>query len=191
MPLLPLPTVADPAVASLALRLLCTATHVPRAARQLARESGLIPWLAGTAQAALGRLVQQGGSSGSTQGAAADGEQALQAPLEALRRLLHLRAVMRGAGGAGVAQQMLAAAQQLAGASAAEAGSELGAPGASPAAAVAVCRRVLPFLQEAQQQLGGGGSEGSVGGKRLPGGAQVLEAIAAVMQALPAPDTSS
>lgn len=177
--------VADPAVASLALRLLCTATYVPRAARQLARESGLIPWLAGVAQAALEQLAQQGfdtnsSSAGGTQGTAESAEQALEAPLAALRRLLQLRAVMRGVGGAGVAQQMLAAARQLAGTAVAAA---CGAGGASDTAAPLVCHYVLPFLQEVQQQLRGGGS-GPADSRRPPGGAQGLEDIAAAVQAL-------
>ncbi|KAL4434021.1 hypothetical protein ABPG75_000462 [Micractinium tetrahymenae] len=179
--------VADPAVASLALRLLCTATHVPRAARQLAHESGLVLWLAGAAQAAIERLTQQHGSDGSSQGAGGDAGEALRAPLAALRRLLQLRAVMRGAGGAGAAQQMLAAAQQLAGAAAAAVGTGSGARGDSSPAAVQVCHHVLPFLQAVQQQLESSSVQGQPGSsKRLPGGAESLEGIMTAVQALTA-----
>ena len=130
--------VAEPTVAALALRLLCTATYIPRAARQLSQESGFIPWLAGAAAAALRQLLQPR-CSGPPDGAAATAADALAA----LRRLLQLRAVMRGGGGVAAAQQMTAAAQQLAAAA-------LG----SGAAAKEASRLVLPFLVDVQQLLG-------------------------------------
>lgn len=143
---------ADPAVSSLALRLVGTATYVPHAARQLTQESGLIPWLAAATEAALLQEAQhqhQPVWRGGSDSPAAAAEEALGA----LRRLLQLRAVMRGAGGAAAAQQMVAAACQLAAATrSAVAGRRRGA-----GAAADVLQRVLPFLLEVQQQVGGSG----------------------------------
>lgn len=168
-------------MAVLALRLLCAATFVPRAARQLSHESGLIPWLAAAAEAAIqGRPSSAAGGSmgsstsggaGSLPASAAQPGEALSAPLAALRRLLQLRAVMRGPGGAGAAQQMAAAAQQLAAAALAAAagrgGGGLGGVAAEPGSEVAsVCQQLLPFLQEVQQHLGGSSSQGA--GHRHP-----------------------
>lgn len=147
-------------MASLALRLLCAATFVPRAARQLCHESGLIPWLAGAAAAALEAARLGPGQRG---GSESDAPEAAAEALAALRRLLPLRAVMRGAGGAAAQQQMAAAACQLA---AAARGAAQGR-GASTAPLEA-CESVLPFLREVKQAVGGGGqARRAVGSERL------------------------
>lgn len=143
MPSRPL-TVAEPAAAALALRLVCTATFIPRAARQLAQESGLIPWLAGVAAVALEQQLQRRQAPG--QAAQQRGRGAAEAALAALRRLLQLRAVMRGTAGAAAVQQMAAAACQLGAAA-------VGACASSNAVGLEAGRQVLPFLREVQQHL--------------------------------------
>ncbi len=147
---------ADLAAAALALRLLCTATYIPRAARQLTQESGLIPWLASAAEAALQQQAQPGmgaaqrqggfGASGSGEGLSTDPAAAAQEALAALHRLLQLRAVMRGSGSAAAAQDMAAAACRLARTALAAAG-----PGGSKASARKLGQQVLLFLLEVQQ----------------------------------------
>ena len=171
------PAVADPAASTLALRLVCTATFIPRAARQLAQESGLIPWLAAAAGSALQCLLspddQQRRAGGGS--LAAVGDEALAAPLQALRRLLQLRTVMRGSGGAAAARQMVAAAHQLAAAALAT----VGGPGAVPAAA-SVCRQLLPLLLEVRQL--GAGSHAQA--RHLQNGSGSLAALATAVEAL-------
>ena len=150
-------------MAALALRLLCTATYVPRAARQLCHESGAIPWLAAAAAAALQAAHLGAGRRGAGEGDA--GEAAGEA-LAALRRLLQLRAVMRGAGGAAAQQQVVAAACQLLATARATAQAR-----AASTAATEVWQRVLPFLREVQQAVGGSGSAGHA---RRPAGSERL-----------------
>lgn len=150
------PTVAEPVAAALALRLLCTATYIPRAARQLTQESGLIPWLASAAEAALQQQAQPGGAaaqrqaragaSGSTEGLSIDPAAAAQEALAALRRLLQLRAVMRGSGSAAAVQEMAAAACRLASIA-------LAAAGGGKATCVKLGQQVLPFLLEVQRHV--------------------------------------
>lgn len=160
----------DPAAAALALRLLCTATYIPRAARQLSQESGLIPWLASAAEAALqqqaqpgGRPVQRQGGAGAgsnAEGLSTDPAAAAQEALGALCRLLQLRAVMRGSGGAAAAQEVAAAGCCLAG----TALTAVGATGGGKAATRSLGQQVLPFLLEVQQVLSSSSSSGP-GGK--------------------------
>lgn len=156
---------ADPVAAALALRLLCAATYIPRAARQLAQESGLIPWLAGAAEAALQQQAQPGmgaaqrqggtGASGSAEGLSTDLAAAAHKALAALHRLLQLRAVMRGSGSAAAAQDMAAAACRLARTALAAAGA-----GGSKASARKLGQQVLPFLLEVQQHTNSSSSRG-------------------------------
>lgn len=150
----PLLAVADPAAAAAALRLVCTATYIPRAARQLAQEAGLIPWLAGAAGAALEQqLLRHPAPGQALQQRSGGPAAAAEAALAALRRLLHLRAVMRGTGGAAAVQQMVAAACQL--------GAATVAACSSSAAGQEVGRQVLPFLREVQQHVEGSSTRSS------------------------------
>lgn len=122
---------ADHSPARLALALVCRATYVPRAARQLTAASGLVPWLATVAanclQAglshgsypALAHASNASGSSGAGTGeretAAAAGEVPLQPARDALAALLRLtrtRAVARP-GAREVLGDLTAAAQQV------------------------------------------------------------------------------
>jgi hypothetical protein len=163
-------------VASLALRLVCTAACIPRAARQLAQESGLIPWLAAAAEAAIQRLQeQQQGRHGS--GAGPGAGEALAEALQALRRLLQLRAVMRGSGGGAAAQQMAAAARQLSAAVLPHSA----AGGGGGTAIASVCRQVLLFVKEVAQQLDGSSQQLR---RALPAGGADLELAAHAMRAL-------
>lgn len=164
------PTVAEPVAAALALRLLCTATYIPRAARQLTQESGLIPWLASAAEAALQQQAQPGGPaaqrqggagvSGSSEGLSIDPAAAAQEALAALRRLLQLRAVMRGSGSAAAVQEMAAAACRLAGTALAAAGA-----GGGKATRVKLGHQVLPFLLEVQRHVESSSSSSGPGSK--------------------------
>ncbi|PRW57763.1 Nucleolar pre-ribosomal-associated 1,N-terminal [Chlorella sorokiniana] len=158
--------VVDPAAAALALRLLCSATYIPRAARQLAQESGLISWLASAAEAALQQQAQPGlmeaaqrqggaGASGAVEGLSTNPAAVAQEALAALRRLLQLRAVMRGSGGMAAAQEMAAAACRLAGAVLAAA-----AAGGTKTVALKLGQQVLPFLLDVQQHASSSSSRG-------------------------------
>jgi hypothetical protein len=164
-------------VASLALRLVCTAACIPRAARQLTQESGLIPWLAAAAEAAIQRLQEQHqGRHGS--GAGTGPGEALAEALQALRRLLQLRAVMRGSGGGAAAQQMAAAARQL---SCAVLPDPAAGGGSSGMVTASVCLQVLPFVQQVAQQLDGSSQQLR---RALPAGGADLGAAADAMRAL-------
>lgn len=123
---------ADPQAAQLALSVVCHATYVPRAARQLAAASGLIPWLASAAISFLQSPAGQAAAGSSTGGALLEplaqqpgrvvdtisSQQELQ-PLEealaALLRLTRVRAVVRP-GAREVIEDLGVAVQQLAGA---------------------------------------------------------------------------
>lgn len=185
---------ADPAAAALALRLLCAATYVPRAARHLAQESGLIPWLASTAAAALQQLSQpqrpgaqqgwhRGGSEGST-GIATGPAASAEAALEALHRLLLLRAVMRGAGGTAAAQQMAAAACQLAAVAAAELGGGTSSRGDAGAAAARVRTQVLSLLQEVRRHVSVTGGAGQQARRPPAASVEMLGEIESGIEAL-------
>ena len=113
----PAPAVADPQAAGLALRVVCRATYVPRAARQLAEASGVVPWLASAAvrclqqaqqaqQQPLAQLSSSGPGPAEALGWAREA-------LEALLRLTRIRAVAR-LGARGVQEDLSAAVRQVA-----------------------------------------------------------------------------
>lgn len=85
-------TVADPKAAHLALSLLCRATSVPRAARELAESSGLMPWLA--------EVAIRNADSALDAVRASEGEAELKSAKGALRALWHLTN-LRGVIGSG------------------------------------------------------------------------------------------
>ncbi len=152
------PAVADPQASLLALRLVCRASYVPRAALQLVQASGLIPWLA----AAACRAVRAAGHQGLQQPQQLAGSGGGWGPggllwppreaLGALLRLTRLRAVARP-GAREAHADLLLAVQHLAAA--------LGVPAGGQGRAVA-CRGghglegagVLPGDSAATGELG-------------------------------------
>jgi hypothetical protein len=156
--------------------MLCVAACIPRAARQLAHQSGLIPWLAAAADSALRALLRPAEAQRLGGGGAAAAD-ASAAALQALRRLLQLRAVMRGSGGAAAAQQMVAAALQLAAAALAAVGSSAALAGRGDSLAAVPLRHLLAFLREVEQLAGGSGAAVPVQLREAAGSLAALSAV--------------
>eukprot|EP00887_Chlorella_sp_A99_P003671 scaffold7.g3671.t1 len=174
--------VAEPEAAALALAVVCRAAAVHRAARELAQQSGLVGWLAcAAARGAVQHLRAARAGGGPAGEAALPAEAAL--PLAALRGLLGLRAVMRGAGASSVLADLVAACRQLAAALCAS-----DAPGAAGGPSLPLWAEVLPLVAAVQAACAaaaarsrGGGSRGWLGAQGL--GAHEVASIARAAEA--------
>ena len=176
--------VADPEAAALALAVVCRAAAIPRAARELAKQSGLVAWLAAAAARGMRAHLEAvaGGGAASwwcSGGSGGDGPAtpaAAAQPLAALRGLLQLRAVMRGSRGSrggSVLPDLVAGCRKLASLLSAAITTTTGAA----AAAAPLWAELLPLVAELQAS-GAVAVRKSGAGQEAPGALSTDEAMA-------------